>query len=105
MLKSPTPSVVKPSRSAIPNSRPVLVSTTHPESNSESIPRVMNLAEAARFVRCSRSHLCNVLNGKVRGVPSLAAVRIGRRVLFRREALEKWLLEAETASSENRTPS
>jgi hypothetical protein len=36
---------------------------------SSPIPRVLNLAEAARFVRCSRSHLSNVLNGKVRDVP------------------------------------
>jgi hypothetical protein len=51
--------------------------------NPSPIPRVLNLAEAAKFVRCSRSHLSNVLNSKVRDVPHLPAVRIGRRVLFR----------------------
>lgn len=59
------------------------------------IPRVLNLKEAATFVRCSRAHLCNILNGKVRDIPRLPAVRVGRRVLFRRESLEKWLRDVE----------
>jgi excisionase family DNA binding protein len=63
--------------------------------NPVPIPRVLNLAEAARFVRCSRSHLSNVLNGKVRDVPHLPSVRIGRRVLFRQESLEQWLRQIE----------
>ena len=60
-------------------------------------PSVLNLAEAATLVRCSRAHLCNVINGKVRGIPHLPTVRIGRRVLFRRESLEQWLREIEAA--------
>ena len=59
------------------------------------VPSVLNLAEAATLVRCSRAHLCNVINGKVRGIPHLPTVRIGRRVLFRRESLEQWLRELE----------
>src|SRR5687767_771396 len=43
-------------------------------------PKVLNLAEAAAFVRCSRAHLCNVIHHKVPGVPHLPSVRIGRRV-------------------------
>jgi hypothetical protein len=46
-------------------------------------------------MRCSRSHLSNVLNGKVRDVPPLPFVRIGRRVLFRQESLEHWLRQIE----------
>ncbi len=38
-----------------------------------------------------RSHLSNVINGKVRDVPHLPSVRIGQRVLFPRESLEQWL--------------
>jgi excisionase family DNA binding protein len=67
--------------------------------STEVGPKVLNLAEAAEFVRCSRSHLCNILNGKVRGVPRLPSVRIGRRVLFRREALEQWLYDAESTAA------
>jgi excisionase family DNA binding protein len=58
--------------------------------------KVLNLAEAAALVRCSRAHLSNVINGKVHGIPRLPAVRIGRRVLFRRESLESWLQQVES---------
>ena len=67
-----------------------------------AIPQILNLAEAANLVRCSRAHLCNVINGKVRGIPHLPTVRIGRRVLFRRESLEQWLREVE-ATGRKRT--
>jgi hypothetical protein len=30
-----------------------------------AVPRVLNLAEAAAFARCSRAHLCNVIHHKV----------------------------------------
>jgi excisionase family DNA binding protein len=60
------------------------------ELEDASMPKVLNLAEAAMLVRCSRAHLCNVIN-----VPHLPTVRIGRRVLFRRESLEQWLREVE----------
>jgi excisionase family DNA binding protein len=71
--------------------------------NPTSTSRVLNLAEAARFVRCSRSHLSNVINGKVRDVPHLPSVRIGRRVLFRRESLEQWLRQIEGDGKEKIT--
>ena len=67
-----------------------------------AIPPILNLAEAAKLVRCSRAHLCNVISGKVRGIPHLPTVRIGRRVLFRRESLEQWLREVE-ATGRKRT--
>jgi hypothetical protein len=44
-----------------------------------AVPKVLNLAEAAAFVRCSRAHLCNVIHHKVPGVPHLPSVRIGPR--------------------------
>lgn len=74
-----------------PNERSVPVV----ELKGAVVPSVLNLAEAATLVRCSRAHLCNVINGKVRGIPHLPTVRIGRRVLFRRESLEQWLRELE----------
>jgi excisionase family DNA binding protein len=56
---------------------------------------ILTVKEAALMLRCSKAHLCNVVNGKVAGVPHLPAVRIGRRVLFRRDSLEQWLREIE----------
>jgi hypothetical protein len=61
--------------------------------------KVLNLAEAAALVRCSRAHLSNVVNGKVHGIPRLPTVRIGRRVLFRRESLEQWLQQVESMTA------
>lgn len=66
------------------------------ETGAGAPARVLNLAEAAALVRCSRAHLSNVVNGKVHGIPRLPAVRIGRRVLFRRESLERWLQQVES---------
>ena len=66
-------------------------------------PVILNLAEAAVFVRCSRAHLCNIVHGKVRGIPRLPTVRIGRRVLFRRESLEQWLREIEVTGQKRAT--
>jgi excisionase family DNA binding protein len=81
---------------------PELVRTGQPPG-SAALAKVLNLAEAAAFVRCSRAHLSNIVNGKIRGIPHLPAVRIGRRVLFRRESLETWLHQVESATPA-RTP-
>ena len=64
-----------------------------------AVSKVLNLAEAAALIRCSRAHLSNIVNGKIRGIPRLPAVRIGRRVLFRRESLELWLQQVKPLNS------
>ena len=69
------------------------------EGKDATIPKVLNLAEAADLVRCSRAHLCNIVHGKIPGIPLLPSVRIGRRVLFRRESLEQWLEAVEAAGA------
>ncbi|MCL4854246.1 MAG: helix-turn-helix domain-containing protein [Bryobacteraceae bacterium] len=81
----------------LPETPPNPISQDH--SGEHEKPRVLNLAEAAKFVRCSKAHLCNIVNGKVRDIPQLPAVRVGRRVLFRRESLERWLIEVESSCS------
>jgi len=58
-------------------------------------PRLLTMAEAAVYLRCSRSHLSNLLKDRIACTPRLPCVRIGRRVLFRREALELWVREVE----------
>ena len=67
-------------------------SPSHPEAaptdlKAGAVSKVLSLAEAAAFVRCSRAHL-RTSSSKVPGVPHQPIVRIGRRVLFRRESLE-----------------
>lgn len=57
---------------------------------------LLTLQEAAGVVRCSKAHLSNVINGKVPGLPApLPVVRIGRRILVRRDALLAWLNKVE----------
>lgn len=55
---------------------------------------VMTLKEAAEYLRVSKAHLSNVINGKVPGVPPLRRARIGRRILITRDWADEWLQAA-----------
>lgn len=59
-------------------------------------PDVLTLGEAASIIRCSKAHLQNVLSGRVDNVPPLPCVRVGRRILIRRESLERWMVAIES---------
>jgi excisionase family DNA binding protein len=52
---------------------------------------VLTLKQAAAYLQISKAHLCNVIAGKVSSVPKLRSVRIGRRILMKREWIEEWL--------------
>ena len=52
---------------------------------------ILTVRETAELVRCSKAHLCNIIGGKVKGLPRLPVIRIGRRLLVRRVALAQWL--------------
>ena len=52
---------------------------------------VMTLAQAAVYLRVSKAHLSNVINGKVPGVKPVRFFRMGRRVLIKREWIDAWL--------------
>jgi len=52
---------------------------------------VLTINEVAGILRCSKAHVCNVLNGRVPGVPKLTHFALGRRKLVRREWLEEWM--------------
>ncbi len=56
---------------------------------------LLTLTEVAMILRCSKAHLCNVLNGKVARLPPLPHVALGRRKLVRKVALEQWLERVE----------
>src|SRR5215469_5269755 len=56
---------------------------------------VLTLSEAAHELRCSKGHVHNIIDGKVRNLPPLPVLRIGRRILIRYEALMAWLLSVE----------
>jgi excisionase family DNA binding protein len=58
---------------------------------------ILTLKEAATYLRCSKSHVSNLVNGKVQGVPPLPVARVGRRNLFIQQSLDDWLRQAESA--------
>jgi excisionase family DNA binding protein len=56
-------------------------------------PEILNIAEVAALLRCSKAHVCKTIQGRVKGVTRLPAVSMGRRKLVRRASLEAWLAE------------
>jgi Helix-turn-helix domain len=63
-------------------------------------PFVLTLPETARELRCSRAHLHNIIAGRIRDLPPLPVLRLGRRVLIRYEALRQWLTDLECRETE-----
>jgi excisionase family DNA binding protein len=63
---------------------------------------LLTLLEVAKLLHCSKAHVSNVIAGKVQDCPRIPAVRLGRRLLVRREALALWLTRNETANDNTR---
>jgi excisionase family DNA binding protein len=61
-------------------------------------PHLLTLAEVAALLRVSKGHVSKLINRQVRGATPLAAVRLGRRVLVRREVLMDWLSRQDQGS-------
>ncbi|MDX1980387.1 MAG: helix-turn-helix domain-containing protein [Bryobacteraceae bacterium] len=57
--------------------------------------QVLTLKEVADELRCSKAHVCNIIHGKVPTLPAMPVVRLGRRLIVRREALDGWLAVVE----------
>jgi hypothetical protein len=56
---------------------------------------ILTVSDVAVILRCSKAHVCNAINGKIRGVTPLGAISMGRRKLVRRATLEAWLSQNE----------
>jgi excisionase family DNA binding protein len=52
---------------------------------------VLTITEVAGELRCSKAHVLNLINGKVRGAHPLPALWLGRRRLIRRCSLDAWI--------------
>jgi excisionase family DNA binding protein len=52
---------------------------------------VLTIEEIAKRLRCSKTHVCNLLRGEVEGVPRLTHVAMGRRKVVRHEWLTDWM--------------
>jgi excisionase family DNA binding protein len=56
---------------------------------------VLTVQEVARELKSSKSHVYNLINGKVTGVLPLPVISLGRKKLIRRRAFEAWKLANE----------
>jgi excisionase family DNA binding protein len=61
---------------------------------------LMTLPEAARELRCSKSHLYRLLSGK-QGGPRLPVFHIGRKSFVRKQQLHAWIRSLEDIEREN----
>ena len=59
---------------------------------------ILTVAEVAAELRCSKAHVCNAINGRVKGVTPLPAISMGRRKLIRRATLAAWLRRNDPSS-------
>lgn len=66
---------------------------------------VLTVRDVALELRCSVAHVYNVINGKVKNVPRLPAITIGRRKLIQRDTLEDWKKSNERGDDDVMIPS
>ncbi len=52
---------------------------------------VLTVPEIAAELRCSKAHVSNLMNGRVRNVPRLTHVSLGRRKVVHRRWLDDWM--------------
>jgi excisionase family DNA binding protein len=65
------------------------------KSGMTETDEILSISEVAGYLRCSKAHVYNAINGKVDGVSQLPAIHMGRRRLVRRSSLECWKRENE----------
>ena len=68
----------------------IAVTPTRPVGDGSATP-VLTVPEVACELRCSKAHVHNLINGKVRGARPLPSLRLGRRRLVRRSSLDEWI--------------
>jgi excisionase family DNA binding protein len=56
---------------------------------------ILSVTEVAKLLGCSKAHVCNAINGRLKGLSPLPAIRLGRRRLIRLESLQSWLEQVE----------
>jgi len=88
-----------PRKSALTQDREAAQTLTE-ISDAPSLRPVLTLTEVARELRCSKAHLHNIIAGRVRGLPPLPVLRLGRRLLIRADALMQWMLSLEAHEAE-----
>jgi excisionase family DNA binding protein len=59
---------------------------------------LLSMAEAARLLSLTKQQLYELTRSRSRIVHKLPVVRLGRRLCFRRESLERWIAQLESGS-------
>jgi hypothetical protein len=77
----------------------VPISGTSRSGSLADADRILTRGEVMSILRVKPSHLSKIVNGKVKGVPRLIALQIGRKQLFRSETVRAWILEVEARAS------
>ena len=62
----------------------------------ENTTRILTISEVAQVLRCSKAHVHKALAGRIRGVPQLNHLSLGRRELIPRDWFDQWLEERRT---------
>jgi hypothetical protein len=57
----------------------------------ETTSNILTIKEVAAILRCSKAHALNVIDGKVRGLPKLTHLSLGRRKVVRKDWLDQWM--------------
>ena len=65
---------------------------------------ILTVADVSKEMKCSKAHVHNTINGKVKGVTQLPAIHMGGRKLVCRSALEMWKRANEKASFDAMMP-
>jgi excisionase family DNA binding protein len=63
---------------------------------------LVSRAEAAEILGLTKPQLYELTRSRSRIVHKLPVVRIGKRLCFRRESLERWIAELESSAAEVR---
>jgi excisionase family DNA binding protein len=61
------------------------------EGQMQNLTNALTIKEVAEILRCSKTHVSNVIGGRVPGTPPLTHLSVGRRKLIRREWLDAWM--------------
>jgi len=71
-----------------------------PTDAVDDADRLLTIPEVARELRCSKTHVQNIISGKFADLPPLPRLRLGRRVLIRHDGLRAWMLLIEVRETE-----
>ena len=74
-----------------PSSQTPVLTPYGMEGLVENTSNILTVKEVADVLRCSKTHALNVIEGKVRGLPKLTHLRLGRRKVVRKDWLDQWM--------------